>query len=140
MTRRLLPGLAVIAAAMVWTACDAQNPFEIPTTSTPPETFTDTFTGTLTPHGARTHTFSTQASGMVTATLLALSPDAGVTVGLALGTWNGSACQVVIAKDDAAVSSVVTGAVSSLGSLCVRIYDVGALQAPTEYEIQVVHP
>jgi hypothetical protein len=63
-----------------------------------------------------------------------------VRMGLALGTWNGSACQLVITKTDAAEATVITGAVSALGSLCVYIHDVGNLVRPTEYEIEVTHP
>lgn len=123
-----------------FTACDAQDPFEIPTSSTPPQTFTTTFSGTVTRNGAATHPFATQTSGTVTATLKALAPDNTVTIGMALGTWNGSACQIVIAKDDAKEATVVTGSVSALGNLCVRVYDVGNLSQTTTYEIEVIHP
>jgi hypothetical protein len=104
---------------------------------------TANFTGSVNQNGARTHNFATQASGTVTATLVSVGPDApDLVVGLSLGTWNGSACQVVIAKDDAKQAAIVVGQVSALGSLCVRIYDVGNIPAaqPTDYEIQVIHP
>jgi hypothetical protein len=117
---------------------------EIPTGPTPtdPVTFTENFSGSVNQNGARTHTFNTQASGTVTATLVTVAPDAELVVGFSLGTFNGSACQIVIAKDDAKQSTILTGAVSALGSLCVRIYDVGNITAaqPVDYEIQVIHP
>lgn len=131
---------AVLAAALLAAACDAEDPFEIPTSPTPPTIYTETFSGTISRNGAQTHPFNTQASGRVTVTLTALAPDNTVQVGLALGTWNGSACQLVITKDDAVESDVVTGDVSTLGSLCVRVYDAGALTGPTDYEVEVVHP
>jgi hypothetical protein len=76
----------------------------------------------------------------VTATLTTLEPDSSLVVGLSLGTWNGQVCQIVLANDSATQGTVITGAVSSFGSLCVRIYDVGNLTGPINYEITVVHP
>ena len=139
MSRLILRTLPVVLLAFAMSAC-SDDP-ETPTTPTAPTTFTETFTGTLTPNGARTHSFSSQASGTVTATLSSLAPDATISVGLALGTWNGAVCQVVLPNDNAVVTTVVTGGVSAIGSLCVRIADVaGTVPQPTNYEIVVVHP
>ena len=90
--------------------------------------------------GAQTHTFTTGASDEVKATLKFLVPDNQVKMGFALGTWNGTSCQLVMAKTDAIESTVILGSVSALGSLCVYIHDVGNLVQSTEYEIEVVHP
>jgi hypothetical protein len=113
---------------------------ETPTTPTPPVTTTETFSGTINRNGAATHNFATQASGTVTATLTTLGPDSALIVGLSLGTSNGTTCSLQITKDDATQGTVVTGGVSALGSLCVRIYDVGNVVDPITYEITVVHP
>ena len=137
---RLMPRLVVIlTATLALSACGDDEPIT-PTTPTPPTVITETFSGAVTLNGAATHTFVTQASGTVTGTLTLLSADEGTKIGLALGTFNGSACQLVITKDDAVQGSTVTGAVSALGNLCVRIYDVGNLTRTTDYEIQVAHP
>jgi hypothetical protein len=137
--RSILRTLTVVTFALALSACsDDMDP---PTTPTPPTTFTENFSGTLTPNGAKTHTFSTQASGTLTATLSSLAPDATISVGLALGTWNGQVCQIVLPNDNAVVTTVVTGAASAVASLCVRIYDVAStVTQPTDYEIVVVHP
>lgn len=129
--------LAVVLALGA-SACGNDTP-TTPTTTTP-VTVTDTFAGTLTPSGAASYSFTTAASGNVIATISSLAPDSALVVGLALGTWNGNACQVVISKDQATQSSYVTGAASSAGSLCVRIYDVGNVVDPATYQIQVNHP
>ena len=71
---------------------------------------------------------------------LSPNPDNGLAVGFALGTWNGVACQIVIADDSAAQGDTVAGGASRTGNLCVRIYDVGNLTEATAYEILVVHP
>ena len=112
-----------------------------PTTPTAPPLVTQTFSGTVNKNGAVTHNFTTEASGTVTATLTTLAPDSTLVIGMSLGTWNGSTCALIITKDDATQGTVVTGGVSSLGSLCVRIYDsMGNITDPVAYEITVVHP
>jgi hypothetical protein len=135
----ILRTLPLVVFALVLSGC-SDDP-EGPTTPTPPVTFTENFNGTLTPNGAKTHSFSTQASGEITATLSSLAPDATISVGLALGTWNGVVCQIVLPNDNAVVTTVVTGAASAVASLCVRISDVAAtVKEPTDYQIVVVHP
>ena len=113
-----------------------------PTTPTPtlPTTVTETFTGTVTRNGATTHPFVTRA-GTVTAKIVTLSPESTAVVGLSLGTWNGIACQTVIANDRATQGISVIGTASGTGNLCVRLYDAaGELVELTSYEVQVEHP
>jgi hypothetical protein len=129
----------VAVAVLALSAC-GDDPFETPTNPNPAVPVTETFSGTVALRGARTHTFASGASGEVRATLKFLVPDNTVQMGFAPGTWNGSSCQLVIAKTDAVENTVLLGAVSALGSLCVYIHDVGNLVQPTEYEIEVVHP
>jgi hypothetical protein len=131
--------LAVMVAAGAAGACSDDEP-TTPTAPTAPTVMTETFSGNIARNGAQTHAFGTQASGTVTATLTALAAAEGTKIGLALGTFNGVVCQLVITKDDAVQGTVVTGAVSALGSLCVRIYDTGGLTQSADYEIQVAHP
>jgi hypothetical protein len=87
--------------------------------------------------------FIAQASGTVTATLTALTPDPTVPIGMALGTWTGSACQIIIANDRAVQGATITGAVGAAGSLCIRAADTASNIKPgnpVSYEITVVHP
>jgi hypothetical protein len=128
--------LAVAVLAM--TSCGDDNPPSI--TAPTPDPVTEVFTGTLTVNGAVTHPFSSATAGALTATLTNIGPDENPTVGLSLGTWNGSACAVVIATDAAVRTSVVYGTVTQAGQLCVRIFDVGRIGNANDYEITVVHP
>jgi hypothetical protein len=123
--------------ALIMMGC-GDDPVTPPTTPTQP-TVTETFTGTLNINGAITHSFVAGTFGTVTSTLTVVTPDTTV-LGMALGTWNGIACQLIIAADKAALNTTVTGSVSTVGNLCVRLYDVGSLTEPTSYEVQVVHP
>jgi len=130
--------VALAAVALGAGACDDNNPPTLPTTPTPPPTVTETFTGTVNPNGAVTHSFSTEAAGTLTATLTTLNPN--TPVGIALGTWNGVSCKIEIAADNAQQGVTVTGTASALGAFCVRIYDVGALTGNASYEVRVTHP
>ena len=141
MTRlRFLALPAVLAFAAAAAAC-SNNSTTTPTPTTP-TTFTEVFSGTITVNGAASHAFIAQGSGTVSLALTALTPDAANPIGIALGTWTGAACQVVIANDKAVQGSTVAGAVGSSGSLCARAYDVGNVVAgtPVSYEFTVTHP
>jgi pimeloyl-ACP methyl ester carboxylesterase len=142
MRRSLVGGLVfVVLSALSAAACDSGDTPTTPSTpSEPSPTITDTFSGNLAVNGGVTFQFSTQAAGAVTATLKSLGPDATVTIGLSLGTWNGTACAVVIANDSILPGQSVLGAVSAAGNLCARVYDAGKLAALSTFEITVVHP
>jgi hypothetical protein len=130
--------LTLAVLGLVASACGSST--STPTTPTTPDTVTETFSGTLNQNGAMTFPFAAQSSGTVSAVLTKVEPDATIAVGLALGTWNGSACQIVLANDSALQSVAVTGEASTAGTLCVRIYDVGKVTDPITFEVQVLHP
>jgi hypothetical protein len=138
--RQSVSFIFVIALSLGLAACSDDTP-TAPNSPTPVPPTVRTFEGTVNPNGAVTHDFATAASGTVTATLTTLTPE-GLVIGLSLGTWNGSFCQVVLAKDSATQGAVVTGNVSALGNLCVRVYDVGNVKAaePATYLLTVEHP
>ena len=130
--------LLSVAALTATAACDDNT--LVSTNPTPIVTTSETFTGTLTRNGAVTHQFSVSSRGNVTATLTKIDPDSGMTIGISLGTWNGTSCQTILANDQATVNSTLLGTVSGVGNLCVRVYDVGKLTASQNYSIDVVHP
>ena len=128
-----------LVAALAGAACDSGD--QIPNTPTPtPATVTETYSGTISVNAAINYTFQTKAAGTVTARLSSVLPDNTVSLGLALGTWNGVSCAVVIANDSTREGNAVVGSVSGAGQLCVRIYDVGNLPAPATFEVVVIHP
>ena len=138
MRRPMSLSLFAAALALATAACESTDVFQPPTGPAPIPT-TLVFTGTLTPNGGRTEQFTTQAGGTVTATLVSLSPE--TVVGLGLGTWNGAACQITVAQDAALQSTVLVGTASAVGNYCVRIFDAaGSLSGPVNYELRVVHP
>ena len=133
--------LRICAVLLAVTACGCSGVIDqLPTTPDPVIT-TETFTGTLNINGGQTHQFFTSATGAVTATLTSLGEAPPERVGFSMGTMAGATCTIVLANDQAVVTSVLTGTVSTLqGALCVRMYDVGRLTGPVEYTFTVSHP
>ena len=130
------PLAALVAAVLFSSACS-----KTPTTPTTPTTatVTDTFSGTLSRNGASSYAFSVSAAGFVYATLTTVA-DSTTVVGLSLGTWTGTSCTVVLSNDQAVQGTTVTGSVTGIGTLCARVYDVGKVASPLDYQITVVHP
>jgi len=127
--------------SLMTAGCGDDDPPTIPTAPTAP-TVTDLFTGTLAVSGATSHPFPIDAiiGGTVTATLKTIAPNGDSVVGFQLGTWNGTTCQAIISNDRATVPTTILGRATAPGHLCARIYDIGALAGPQDYEIEVAHP
>ena len=113
---------------------------DIPTTPDP-VIVTETFSGSLNINGAATHFVFLGATGTVTATLTSLGENAPSKIGFSMGTLAGTTCTTVLFNDAAVVTSILSGSVTTLaGSLCVRVYDVGALTETIPYTLTVSHP
>jgi hypothetical protein len=134
--RRVILAPAFLLAAFA-AGCGDDNTSTV--TPTPPVQVSETFSGTVTVNGAFSHSFVVDRAGQVTAQITGLAPDETVTIGLALGTWNGSACQLIITNDAAKLSTVMLGTASGPGTLCVRLSDVGQLTSATNYDVRVDH-
>jgi hypothetical protein len=127
--------LVVVGSA----ACGDENEPTTPTEPTRP-TVTETFEGTVTVNGARTHGFVATGSGRIDVTLTTLSPDSAARVGLTLGTLSTlGSCQVVISNDNATQGTLVAGNAGAAGNFCVRVHDVGQLTGAVDYTLTVVH-
>ena len=139
--RRPLSQIALMALlALSAAACDDDSTPTTPTTPSPVLT-TETFTGTLQRNGGFTFTFTNTAAGNLSAALNSVDPDTTTPIGLALGTWNGLACQIILANDSALEGATVIGSTTAATSLCVRIYDAkGELTGPIAFTISVQHP
>ena len=143
--RRLIPGLLLLAVfATSAAACnksDTTSTVTTPTTTTTTTMVTELFSGTLTRNGASTYPFTATAGGTVTATMTTLTPDSTLPIGLSLGTWTGSACQVIIDNNSATQAAAISGTVTSAASLCVRVYDPAEkVTTPSDFTVTIVHP
>jgi hypothetical protein len=129
--------LAAVLLAASWAAGCADNTATTPTSTA---TSTQNFSDTLSVNGGETFQFSSTARGTITATVTTLTPDQAV-IGIAIGTWNGLFCQQVLVKDDATQGTALTGTVSAVGNLCLRVYDAtGKLTGPVSFSVDVLHP
>ena len=140
--RRLLPGILLLALATSLAGCNDSTTSPSATTTTVPATAatTETFTGTLHLNGAETYNFTAATGGTVIVTLTTLA-DGTPPIGLSLGTWTGSACQIVIDNSNAAQLAIVTGTVTSAASLCARVYDAhGTVSTPADFTVTAAHP
>jgi hypothetical protein len=134
----------LVPVAVLLLAVSGCGSGETPTEPAPPETILETFPtvdpGTLTKNGAFSFPFSVTVPGSMEAVLTQLEPDPNSLVGLALGTWNGSICQIVLAHDNAIQGSRVLANASAVGDYCVRIYDsTGTMARPQTFRIVVAH-
>jgi hypothetical protein len=136
--RRLLTlGLSLTLTALAAAGCgDSLTSLE----TSPSQTVTETFAGTLNPGGGTTHVFVTSGKGTIQATLTAVGDDNTRIVGLALGNWTGIACNLAAANDNAVASLPLTATVSAAGNICVRVYDTKGVPDATAYTLEVVHP
>ena len=135
--------LRVLIAALAITASACSGLIdELPTTPDP-VIRTDTFNGTLTRNGSQTHPVQATATGTVTATLTSLGEAPPSKVGFSIGTLSvaSGTCTVVLRNDNAVVNTALTGSLTTLsGTLCVSIYDTGAMTAPLDYAFTVSYP
>jgi hypothetical protein len=137
---------AIALLALLGSACSDNTLSQLAAASqTTPQTFTDTYTGTLSTNGAFTHIFTIQTLGAVTVTILNLSPNTSQIVGLSLGVWTGASCSTSPQTGGSAVDAATTGSSITLnataaGNLCARLYDVGFITQPVLYTMQITHP
>lgn len=144
MKRPLLRGVLSLALLTLATAgCSNTETPTTPTGPTVPEITEPDFTGTLTINGGVTTNFAVTSTGTVTAIVSSIEPNknATISIGLALGTWNGTSCQTVpgLSNDNTGIGSGVAGFANAAGSLCARVYDVGQLTEPVAFVVQIKH-
>ena len=146
LTRTFLPrvlltrSLAALVLAVTAVACDDAGLTTPTDTTTDTPTITETFSGTLSRNGAVSFPFTVFAAGTATSTLVTVLPTSTRSLGLAMGTWTGTACQIVVSNDSAIPFSEVIGSVGGPGTLCLRVYDIGRIGTTATFTIKVVHP
>jgi hypothetical protein len=131
--------MLLLAVALASASC-GDNSTESPTSPTTPVYVTDTFTGTLVTGATARHTFSAKTPGAIQLALTGLSPDATLTIGMGLGTWDGTSCNVTLQTSLATVGSVFSASATSAGNFCVTVFDVGNVAESTEYTVSLTHP
>ena len=128
---------ALLALALVGSACDNGETPTLPT----PIIVTETFTGTVQLNGAISHGFAVSGPGPTSAEITAIDPS-GSFLGFQLGTWSGVVCTAVLSNDAGTLSSVLSAATQSSASLCVKLHDPNGILTtnPVTYTVTVKHP
>lgn len=94
------------------------------TTTTTTTTATVTYTGTLVANAKDTYVFAA-TPGSITVTMTALDPNTVLpAIGMGLGTWNGTACTLVVSTTAAQVNTQLVGTASLTSNFCVQVWDV----------------
>jgi hypothetical protein len=133
---------SVIAVAVLAAAAGCTSSTTSPTTASPATT-TQTFTGTLAQSGSATNAFTVSATGTVTISLTSVSPLTTMSLGVGIGTWDGTTCGSSMSSNtDARVGKTALTGTANAGSYCVRVYDSGNIPADwsVSYTVEVVHP
>lgn len=141
MIRERREHLVVVAAMLALFAAACGNNSSSTTTPTVVRT-TDTFSGTVAVGGNAFNSFRVAATGTTEVTLTAAGPPSTVVVGLAIGTVDDAGCTPVAggAINTAAGGSAQLAGVTSPGSLCVQVRDIGNQTGPITYSVSVLHP
>jgi len=134
---RLFPLVALLLAA---TTC-GNDP---PTTITPDPTpdIMESFSDVLSLNGAAVFPFVVTGPSQMTAQLVSLTPNQEKIIGMSLGTWNGSICQIVLDNPATKQGDVVQGATQLIGAgnFCLRVYDPnGSIDPAQLYVVIVTH-
>ena len=135
-------GLALVAVcALGVVSCGGNSPSG--TVSAPTTTRnTDTFSGTVQVGGSAFHSFPVTQTGTIDVDLTAASPPANVAMGVAIGTPGDAGCTPLAGASGTVVAGPtpqLTG-VTTAGTLCVQIRDVGQATGPVTYTVTVTHP
>jgi hypothetical protein len=133
--------LLVVVFAVAISACGGDSTSGTVSSPTTTRT-TDTFSGTVPVGGSVFHSFPVSQSGSTDVTLTAAGPPANITMGLAIGIPGDAGCTPVAGGSSIVVAGStpqVTG-VTSAGTLCVQIRDIGQQTAPVAYTVTVTHP
>ncbi|HEY7450442.1 MAG TPA: hypothetical protein VH702_19960 [Vicinamibacterales bacterium] len=108
----------------------------------PVERETVTFNGRLERGGTFVGPFPVKNSGAVRVLVNTMTgADTSVTAigGIAVGTWDGVTCSLIVKNENATFSTVVTGT-AIVGDYCVQVYDVGQFTEAVNYSVDVEHP
>lgn len=137
LSRRSLISALTVLIVLVCLACGETNPVQ----PTPP-IINDTFNGTLAPGGRATHAFTIQTAGGLDVTVISLSPDPTITIGVGLGKPAGDGvCTLTLENKAAHQASLISASVTVAGTYCFAIYDVGGIAADTttDYIVTLTH-
>jgi hypothetical protein len=132
----------LVLIAIAATSCGSDSSTTATTAATTVARTTDTFTGTVAVRGGDFHSFPIAATGIVDVTLTAATPPSTIVMGLSVGTPADGKCTALAGASTttAAGSAVQLSGMSTAGTLCVDVHDIGNQSSPVSYTVTVTHP
>ena len=142
---------AILGLILFGSACSHSSTSTSPSTTTgttsttaAAPTVSESFTGTLPVGGFKFFSFNIAANGTVNVTLNSVTGagvPATVQLGLGIGSPSGIDCSATtnVTAGVTAAAPQATGTFGP-GTFCVRVYDVGNLFAPANFNITIAHP
>jgi len=129
---------AAFVALLTTVACGAETPTEPDPVY---ELKSASFSGSIASGESKGFVFTVTNPGAVTVMITALSPVSTLTMGLGLGAWDAAAltCTAQLSTSSATVNVAFTGNPSGAGDYCVSIFDVGNIQATTDFQLSLTH-
>ena len=127
-----LPALVLVALAVVSAGCGG--------VSDPSSNTVESFSGSLSPGGLATHTFSAGKNGEVQLKLTAIAPNAASLIGWFLGQPVGSVCSPFTSISTAGLNTAAVTYPVNRGTYCVQVLEPGTSTVTQTYTIQVSHP
>jgi hypothetical protein len=140
-TRVIRRRLIALLLPVVLGACGSDHTTAT-VTSPSAETTTEAFAGGLWQSGSVVHTFAVVATGAVTVGLTSVAPLSTMSLGVALGSWDGATCTAMTTVTDARAGATAIKGTAAVGNYCVKIFDSGNVPSSTRvtYTAEVVHP
>ena len=147
-TTGLQIALGVVAMiAVLAVACNRDTPTSPSTTGTSTTvaspTVTEEFTGTLPVGGYSFYSFTVTMNGTVNLTLSTIGGSnvpSSVWVGMGLGVPSGEDCTAsAVVNTQAGSTAQLTGTYAP-GTYCARVYDIGNLVAPAQFNVSIAYP
>ena len=127
----------VFAAIAMAAACgDETNTATAPSTTTKPAA--ESWSSTLAPGGASSHSFTVTAAGTINVTM----ESAGSTVGLGVGLprVTGGGCRLGVSVNTGGGSAPQITTQADAGQYCVQVFDLGTLTDPVAFTLKIDHP
>jgi hypothetical protein len=140
MTLPLRSLVAVLVLTVLSAACGDSTTAPTTTTTTPA---TEVFSGTIGPGGSSFYSFSVLTAGPVGITFASLTDGTGKTLStpmtVGMGVPAGEGCGVTTSVTaPPGLSAQLTNA-ASISTYCVQLSDAGALTAPANFGVRIVH-
>ncbi|MCX6538615.1 MAG: hypothetical protein NT151_06760 [Acidobacteria bacterium] len=144
--RAFVVGILTMAVSVLSAACGGGTTAAALTTAATltaptPVSTTETYSGTLAQTGVDTYPFAATVTGAMTIGLTAVGPLATLSIGVGIGTWDGTTCTLIAKNDNSKAGLVALSGTAVAGNFCVQVYDSGNIPDSTSvtYTVQVVH-